>query len=218
MLQKTPRRAGVPATKQLRAESSVEADAQRLTFDYTNEQWIKIEKSLYCLQPRPNQTDLKNARTQLRNRVRLYLFEELEAPARAIHNKKRAKRLARAAKVSDSLPEDNVQLAVIKRQVQALIDRARLAGSKIDDEYPRANPRGWFQFHVLEIWTQLGGQLRISRHPTTGKVRGPLARYFAAATQPVPGYWGSLESLPDILARQKLMMAALQKWDLDLGA
>ena len=71
---------------------------------------------------------------------------------------------------------------------------ARLAGPKIDDELPKATKRGWFQFHVLHVWTDLGGKLRISRNPMTGKIKGPLARYFAAATQPVCG--GSLETLP----------------------
>jgi hypothetical protein len=72
-----------------------------------------------------------------------------------------------------------------------------------------------FHFRVLEVWTDLGGKLQISRHPTTGKIKGPLARYFAAATQPVLG--GSLESLPDILARQKKLMEAFHKYRIEMA-
>jgi hypothetical protein len=51
----------------------------------------------------------------------------------------------------------------------------------------------------------LGGKLRISRHPKSQKVQGPLAKYFMAVAEPVMGdATPSVESLPDIIERQKV--------------
>jgi len=190
--------------------------AEAVRFDYTEEDWIKIEKSVRHL--RPTQADLEDLRTRLLIYIRRYLFAELNRPGKVARNKWITKHWARISKLSDDAlkslfavesledaPEKyrEHKLALMKLLV---IARGRLAAPKIDDGFPKANPRGWFQFYVLEAWFELGGQLRISRHPTTGEIRGPLARYVAAVTGPVPGYRGSLESLPDILARQKSMM------------
>ena len=70
------------------------------------------------------------------------------------------------------------------------------------------SPKAAYQSSVLDVWTDLGGQLKFSRHPNTGKIKGPLARYFSAVTQPVHG--GSPESLPDIIERHVAGKAALK--------
>ncbi len=68
-----------------------------------------------------------------------------------------------------------------------------------------ANPRLEYQSKVLEIWVQLGGNLRISRHYRSQRVQGPLAKYFFAVVRPVMGEaTPSPESLPGIVKRQKL--------------
>jgi hypothetical protein len=71
---------------------------------------------------------------------------------------------------------------------------------------PDNNPRLRYEFQVLSVWTKLGGDLRISRHPKSGKVQ--LARFFRAVTVPVMGISApSPESLPDIVRRQKRFVA-----------
>jgi hypothetical protein len=201
------------------------------TFEYTDEQWTDIERSLLHLQP--DQAALENARNELVQAARINLSELLDdALGRRNIDKWVAKEWAKIEKLSDDLlgsltrvarfkglgspppgrqpavePYKGEQLAVARLNAMAV---ARLAGPKIDDGFPKATRRQWFQFHVLHVWTELGGKLRFSRHPTTGKIKGPLARHFAAATQPVCG--GSLESLPDILERQESMLAAVKQW------
>jgi hypothetical protein len=200
------------------------------TFHYTDEQWTDIERSLLRLQP--DQAALERARNELVQAARIHLSELLDdALGHRNIEKWVAKEWARIGKLSDDLhrsfrrvarfeghdsspgrqpaaePYKDEQLAVARLKAMAV---ARLAGPKIDDGFPKATRRGWFQFHVLHVWTELGGELRFSRHPTTGKIKGPLARYFTAATQPVCG--GSLESLPDILERQESMLPAVKQW------
>jgi hypothetical protein len=70
------------------------------------------------------------------------------------------------------------------------------------------NPKMMYEFKILLLWTELGGALRLSRHSKLGNIRGPLARFFRAVTVPVMGDSApSLESLPDILKRQKKFLA-----------
>jgi hypothetical protein len=59
--------------------------------------------------------------------------------------------------------------------------------------------------HILWLWTDIfRGKLKLSRDPGSGQLRGPLARYFLAVTGPVmTDEAPSLESLPDIVDRQK---------------
>jgi hypothetical protein len=84
---------------------------------------------------------------------------------------------------------------------------------RIDDGYPEGTLKSWYQFAVLEVWTELGGKLKISRHPIKGKIKGPLVKYFSAVTEPVHG--GSPESLPDIIKRHEALKAARDKYRLD---
>jgi hypothetical protein len=62
--------------------------------------------------------------------------------------------------------------------------------------------RVWYQCEVLRIWVRLGGKLRFSR--SKRGPQGPLIRFFRAVTGPVMGASApSLESIPDIVRRQK---------------
>jgi hypothetical protein len=103
-------------------------------------------------------------------------------------------------------------LAPMKISVMAKSQIVSLGG-KIDDGYPKTTAKTVYHSSVLDVWTELGGKLKFSRHPRTGKIKGPLARYFSAVTQPVHG--GSPESLPDIIKRHLAQKAALDKWRLD---
>jgi hypothetical protein len=111
----------------------------------------------------------------------------------------------RQAHVSHEYREDFVVLDRFKdrtaRYAEAY-ERYPTEGAHFD------NPKFMFQFKVLLIWTELGGELRISRHPKHGNVQGPLARFFRAVTVPVMGALApSPESLPDIIRRQSRFLA-----------
>jgi hypothetical protein len=95
-------------------------------------------------------------------------------------------------------------------KLEAIADQATRVYGQRDERYPKTTPQVWFKCTVLDVWSCLGGRLRFSSHPRTHKVRGPLARYFSAATQPVMG--GSLESLPDMIARHHSLQRYLEKY------
>jgi hypothetical protein len=175
----------------------------------------------------------QDLRTVLCNAASRYLFGGVNGPALASKNKEIAKRWTRTLTLSDDLrgslttvatleehppnpdggpPHDFYQDHKLALEKLSKLARRRSAEA-INDGFPKVRSRAWFHFRVLEVWTDLGGKLQISRHPTTGKIKGPLARYFVAATQPVHG--GSLESLPDILARQKTLMQALHEYRIE---
>jgi hypothetical protein len=185
----------------------------------------------------------RDLRTHLRDVAENYLLETLGRPERAARKKWIAHEWGRVAKLSADLTRtlsgisravdrppdpddpDGLRLPVpdYSKHMFALLELQLLARSHLakperrndDLGFPKARARDWFHFKVLEVWTDLGGELRKTRHPTTGKIKGPLARYFFAATRPVHG--GSLESLPDILARQKSLITALHEWRLKMA-
>jgi len=59
---------------------------------------------------------------------------------------------------------------------------------------------------ILGLWTALGGKLKFSRNPN---VAGPLARFFTAAATPLHNF--SVETLPDIVKRQRKIIAAASR-------
>jgi hypothetical protein len=195
-------------------------------FAYTEEQWAEIERSLRHLNP--SQADLESAREKLERAARSYRLQGANAPTEKAQRKWLVRHWTRIAELSAELERlvihvsvcpgppgdlwnELIPLECLERDLMKLkvIARERLAEPRDDDGFPKASPRAWFQFRVLETWTLLGGKLKYSRHPRTHKITGPLVRYYAAATQPVIG--GSPESLPDILKRHKVMRAAINK-------
>lgn len=201
-----------------------------VAFDYADEQWAEIEKSLHHLSP--SQADLESARGKLVRAARSYRLQISNAPTEKARWKWLVRNWTRIAELSDELerllrrvsvelgppgdswndliPWGDLECALMKLKVVA---RERLAEPRDDDGFPKASPRAWFQFEVLALWTDLGGEPKRARN-RRNKISGPLARYYAAAAQPVIG--GSLESLPDILKRHKAMVAALDKWRVSL--
>jgi hypothetical protein len=190
---------------------------------YRPEQRAEIERSLRHLQP--GQAALDEALQELEAEARSYhrggtaavekhFVCEWDRVAALSHELMRA--LGRLGDIEGRPPDGVGWYGTLfsdeARAVANLNTMARnyLARAKADDKILGLRPRVAFLFRVLEIWTQLGGMLRLSRHPRTNRVTGPLARYFAAATQPVIG--GSLESLPDIVRRQKIMASARDRW------
>jgi hypothetical protein len=214
MLQKTSERAAAPATA--------------VAFEYTEEQWAEIVRSLQHLQP--NEEDPGKAHRRLRDAARRYRLVKANAPGEKTRQRQFRRDWAGIAKLSDQLmhllhrrsecesppdPDGGPLWDLWREEQEALmtvnrVARSRLAESRIDDGFPTVGPSVWYQFYVLETWTCLGGKLELSRHPRTHKISGPLARYFSAVTQPVLG--GSLESLPDIVKRHKAMRPLVNKW------
>jgi hypothetical protein len=235
---KPPERVSAPDNQQL-SESELEqakefvdfltrAMTAFLAFEYADEKWAEIERSLRYLQP--GEKDLGKARRRLGDAARSYRLQRLNAPGEKTRQRWFARDWARIFNLSEELmrllhrrskleegppdPNGGPPLDPWRDHKKTLMNlnvdaRGRMAAVGTIDGFPRARPRVWFQFRVLELWTHLGGKLQFSRRPNTHKISGPLARYFSAATQPVVG--GSLESLPDIVKRHKAMALALSK-------
>lgn len=211
--------------------------AEHFTFDYSPEEWAKIAKSIESFEGKQEAID--EARVLLRNSARSYFLDVLNGPGHAREQKLRLQHWSKADRLSEALfselnwvsrdelgngppnpdgaerkPYDAEMLALMKIRVMA---RSRVVhlSEKIDDGYPKATPKAHYQFYVLEMWTRLGGKLRFSRHPSSGKIKGPLVRYFSAVTEPV--YGGKPESLPDIMKRHEARKAALEKWRLEMA-
>lgn len=74
----------------------------------------------------------------------------------------------------------------------------------------RRDPQIIFFQHILWLWTDIfGGKLRFSRNPQSGKLSGPLIRFFFSVTRPaMTDKAPSIESIPDIVRRQR----AFSQW------
>jgi hypothetical protein len=213
-----------------KSEQDVGAKQDALAFEYTEDDWAEIVRSLQHLHP--SEEGLGKARRRLANAARRYCRQKENAPKEKTRQRRFRRDWAKIAKLSDEVmhllhrysedegppnpdggpcfdrfARDKEALTKLKVAAQGrLADLPRL----IDDGFPTAGPRTWYQFHVLETWTRFGGKLQFSRHPQKHKITGPLARYFSAVTQPVLG--GSLESLPDIVKRHKALRLVYNKW------
>jgi hypothetical protein len=200
------------------------AEKPAALFNYTEEEWLEIEAAVQVVRKGPLP---KKIRKWLAGEARWYLanralpndlwwrtWEEavvqtektrqlisgiaehhLELLNRAGYSKKR-----NLAVINRCYGEDLRALARIR-------DRAKEEAKS--EKFPTegahyGNPKLMYRFKVLLIWTFLGGELRVSRHPRHGNIQGPLARFFGAVTVPVMGESApSPESLPDIIRQQK---------------
>jgi hypothetical protein len=179
-------------------------------FDYTESQWKKIEEAVQALK---QGTLLEEVRERLRNAAQEYLSGELlQRGDRARKNrwekitrlsKKLASELSSCAEETfgKDMPRPFCDLISGIGRLPRYSEVAALECASRSKILP-----GWiYELKVLQIWMALGGKLRISRHSKSQEVRGPLAKYFLAVTEPVMGdATPSLESLPDIIERQKV--------------
>jgi hypothetical protein len=106
------------------------------------------------------------------------------------------------------LNDPNLRLHFKLKHFADLVTEGNLiTGSKV-------KARTWFQFDVLEVWISFGLKPKYSRVPGTGRIIGPLARYFLAATQPVytalGQRHGSLESLAYTVRRRQALKADVE--------
>jgi hypothetical protein len=209
------------------------------TFDYSLDEWRQIKLSLQPLNADENAVE--DCCEKLQGAARSYFHEILSKPSRQTEQKRQQQCWTKVRKHSEALLSEVSWLAkagitngpppppgyerykpygeeqlVLKRIHSMAQSRLDSFGLKCND-YPAATPKALYQYEVLSVWIKLSGKLKISRHPTTGKIKGPLVRYFSAVTQPVHG--GSPESLPDIIERYTAYKVASKKWlmEMDLG-
>ena len=206
---------------------------RRSTFDYTAEQWAQIAKSIQHFETTHEAIEV--ARLGLQRAAQRFSERLLDGPGFKQKNALVLKHWITIGKLADALmseftwldgneprppdPSGNVykpyaELFLALKKISR-IPKMRAESDNLIDSYPKTTAKAAYHSDVLDVWTDFGGKLKISRHPNTGKIKGPLARYFSAVTQPVHG--GSPESLPDIIERHLARKAALEKWRLDMG-
>jgi hypothetical protein len=206
-------------------------------FDYTAEQWAEIAKSFEPLQPQ--EQVIERARVLLVWSAREYFLAAVNGPRHEMRKKLQSGHWAKVQSHADALMSQLRLLArdelgnvppsianfkmenAFKEALPMLLylsvwARSRVVelGELIDDGFPKVSAKAYYQCRVLRLWTQMGGKLGISRHPVSGKTKGPLARYFSAVTQPVHG--GSPESLHAIVKRHRCHEQALERWRMEM--
>ena len=204
----------------LRAQPSYIASA------YTDVEWMEIAKSIQHFQPEPHA--FEKALRGLAVARDIIRCESSKQEVK-LRNQQMLSHWAKAGKLAGALKSTFSWLArngppvltskdPYRRESHELTRISMMAKSAVSnirdgDGYPKSTWKTLYHSHVLDTWTALGGKLKFSRHPRTGKIKGPLARYFSAVTQPVHG--GSPESLPDIIKRHLAYKAAREKCRLD---
>ena len=219
MLTRTPRRA-------LALASATHVDL----FDYSKEEWSKIEAATQSIRTAAALPD--DARAELLRSARVYLARMVH-PNPVQHRKWRkvirqteGLRHALAAAIEldlrhlgecglekELLAENAEYLQRPFEDLSVIQDFAEEMAEMVQRRPPELRhydvPRMIYEWEILEVWIALGGQLGISRHPRTGKVQGPLARFFRAVTVPVMGASApALETLRDVIARHERIRLA----------
>jgi hypothetical protein len=207
------------------------APDQTPNFDYSQAEWAEIEAAAQVIRKGPFP---KKMRDSLRAAACVYVSEMARAQdgQTARELKKRWQKIAGSSeKLHDDLSacmED--LLCEISRKGSRTADEkgmmtwldaisfnlgllptiAERAAHYFERHHDKSNPRLRFQSKILEVWVRLGGKLKISRHPKTQEVRGPLARFFFNVARPVMGAAApSPDSLRDIVERQKIRMGEI---------
>jgi hypothetical protein len=196
-------------------------------FNYSEEEWLAIEAAIQVVR---NGTLPKKIRKWLVGEARWYLADRIQ-PNERREWEKAAFHIEKARQVISGIAERNLELfnkaGYAKKIGQAVVNR--VFGEDLGDltrirdeakETAELNKKGpinsahfdnmkfMYVFKVLLIWTSLGGELGVSRHPRHGNIQGPLARFFRAVTVPVMGPSApSPESLPEIVRRQRKFLA-----------
>jgi hypothetical protein len=235
MLEKTP--SGESATTSPRAKRSVRRRAPARAaatpeessslFNYSEEEWLAIETAIQAVR---KGTLPKKIRKWLVGEARWYLADRIH-PNERREWEKAAFHVEKARQLISGIAERLLELfnkaGYAEKIGQAVVNR--VFGEDLGDltrirdeakETAELNKKGpingahfdnmkfMYVFKVLLIWTSLGGELKVSRHPRHGNIQGPLARFFRAVTVPVMGPSApSPESLPEILRRQRKFLA-----------
>jgi hypothetical protein len=188
-------------------------------FDYSEAEWSEIEAAARAVlpdgEPLPNEM-----REVLVDRARLYQsrfrlhplakekqnWRKIARLSERLHQALRvaSKRTIECVKVAKSPREAKRTRRWLETYLEKLLEIKDLAEDmSIPPEVTDRRPaRVWYQIFVLNIWIGLGGKLRFSR--SKRGPQGPLIKFFRAVTSPVMGASApSLESIPDIVRRQK---------------
>lgn len=211
-------------------QDHVQSGTKLGAFEYTVEQWAEIARSFQHFDI--SQEMIEKAHSQLQKSARSYLLEIVNKPKRKQARNWRLKHWIRTGKLADALISEMTWLSRneqhppdpsgrdrqwYSKELEVLLAISVMAQKHavgiregINDGYPESTAKGLYHSRVLDVWTELGGKLRFSRHPSTGHIKGPLVRYFLAVTQPLHG--GSPESLPDIIERHVARKKALDEW------
>jgi integrase len=201
------------------------------SFHYTEAEWAEIEASIPVASKKPLSKTIRGYLLRVANDYRFDLVGPTEAQRKRALFKKWKQIAARCEKLRREFSISSEQILALLRGwdstqfsaddkcfhhfLDVVDDFLKYATSETKEYAPltsdvllnEASPRVRFQSCVLLIWVaDLGGQLRLSRHPKSGTIQGPLVKYFFAVTLPVMGVnTPSPESLPDIIDRQKLV-------------
>ena len=191
-----------------------EFDIKSKTFDYSPGQWERIAEAMEMLHPPPEA--IEQARERLQTIARIYYRRLFNGPIVVTKNKEIVRHWEKIERLTNDLEGEMLWFReehgghgpFFQEELDAVLNLNMKA--KVAPFRGRAGfkPKIWHKSEVLKVWVALGGELRFSRKPNTGKISGPLARFFAAATHPVHG--GSPESLPDAIKRHKAAAAKLE--------
>jgi hypothetical protein len=201
-------------------------------FEYSEAEWSQIEETILAIRSGPLTEFVRDSLLQCARRYRSKILQPKSTKRRkqwqqiARQSEKLQRELVicteqRLADLRVDWPYkeilENVR-SIYDRHLEALVELQDTATAHINFYLSKGpydfdsmrlpfdmnKPHSKFQFEILEIWWRLGGKLRLSRHPRSGKISGPTARYFFAVTRPVMGAsTPSPEALPDIVARFK---------------
>jgi hypothetical protein len=206
-------------------------------FDYSEAEWSAIDTEVQSVrQSSSTQVEkgfLRDAAIEYRKNIALRAARIYLTPKQSAQSWERIARLS--ARLYDLLQqqrflmgvyEDDDELAEeldmqlpLVQKVQELAEIRGIVVKSSHDYYIQRTaaafrsletPRLKYQASVLIAWScMFGGKLGIS-HGRSGKVQGPLARYFFAVVRPVMGAaTPSAESLPDIVYFQKRLVKAI---------
>jgi hypothetical protein len=195
------------------------------TFDYSPDQWERIAESMETLQPPPEA--IEQARERLQTIARIYYRKLFNGPIVVTKNKVIVRHWEKIERLTNDLEGELLWFreeqrkhgaplpTLYQEELDAVLNlnlKAKISPFRGGDRF---KPKIWYQSGVLKVWVALDGKLRFSRNPLTGKISGPLVRFFAAATHPVHG--GSPESLPDAIKRYKAAAAEPENGQIEIA-
>jgi len=118
-------------------------------------------------------------------------------------------RLVREQELRNRIMLESIQNQIWRAEYES--QPHRIGGARFKRMRQQDVFRIFFFRDLFRVWTDLGGKLEFSRHPTgprKGEPQGPLIRFLRAATSPIMGEV-KLETLAKAVKREKQMRAQL---------
>jgi hypothetical protein len=176
--------------------------------NYSDDNWAEIDSSIRSVRPGQPLTDHERRVIWYPGHIYLFLSNGREwlkqDVARFVENWSNIHRLAGELATELAEADDRARNAkrpsfggLIKTLVKLQDRAARFAERRERYRFPEK-----YYHDVFSLWLKFGGKLRYSRN--SGKLSGPLIRFFQAVTGPVLGTDApALESIKDIIEREK---------------